>query len=156
MDRHKTQKHFVTDDIPQGGDRFKTLLDSGVEEAYKRPWHRIERGLRLNRLRIFIEEIAPEFSITDDEKKYLFIYLQKALDNRLLNTIKVVHYNQELQRITTIKGLELKRNQEGALKWAMRQKTEGTRKKKSKDDSPSVSTPAAAAESSKIEEETSA
>jgi hypothetical protein len=36
----------------------------------------------------------------------------------------------------------------------MRQKTEGTRKKKSKDDSPSVSTPAAASESSKIEEET--
>jgi hypothetical protein len=84
----------------------------------------------------------------------LFIYLQKALDNRLLNTIKVVHYNQELQRITTIKGLELKRNQEGVLKWAMRQKTEGTPKKKSKDDSPSVSTPAAASESSKIEEET--
>jgi hypothetical protein len=154
MDRHKTHKHIVSDDIPQGGDRFKTLLDSGVEEAYKRPWHRIERGLRLNRLRIFIEEIAPEFSITDDEKKSLFIYLQKALDNRLLNTIKVVHYNQELQRITTIKGLELKRNQEGALKWAMKQKTEGTRKKKSKDESPSVSTPVAM-ESSKIEDETS-
>jgi len=151
MDRHKTHKHIVAEDIPQGGDRFKNLLDNGVEEAYKRPWHRIERGLRLNRLRIFIEEIAPEFSITDEEKKSLFIYLQKALDNRLLNTIKVVNYSQDTQRVTTIKGLEIKRNQEGVLKWILRQKTEGTRKKKSKDDSPSVSTPSA----TKIEETSS-
>jgi len=151
MDRHKTHKHIVVEDIPQGGDRFKNLLDNGVEEAYKRPWHRIERGLRLNRLRIFIEEITPEFSITDEEKKSLFVYLQKALDNRLLNTIKVVNYNQDTQRVTTIKGLEIKRNQEGVLKWILKQKTEGTRKKKSKDDSPSVSTPSA----TKIEETSS-
>jgi len=151
MERHKTHKHInaEVEDIPQGVDRFKNLLDNGVEEAYRRPWHRIERGLRLNRLRIFIEEIAPEFSITDEEKKSLFTYLQKALDNRLLNTIKVVHYNQDTQRITTIKGLEIKRNQEGTLKWMFKQKTDGTRKKKSKDDSPSVSTPA---ERTKIEE----
>ena len=151
MDRNKTHKHVNTEDIPQGADRFKTLLDSGVEEAYRRPWHRIERGLRLNRLRIFIEEIAPEFSIAEDEKKSLFTYLQKSLDNRLLNTIKVVQYDQDTQRITTIKGLDLKRNQEGVLKWVLKQKTEGTRKKKSKDDSPSVSTPAGI-ESAKIEE----
>jgi len=151
MDRHKTHKHIVAEDIPQGGDRFKNLLDNGVEEAYRRPWHRIERGLRLNRLRIFIEEITPEFSITEEEKKSLFTYLQKALDNRLLNTIKVVNYNQDTQRIMTIKGLELKRNQEGVLKWILKQKTEGTRKKKSKDESPSVSTPSA----TKIEETSS-
>ena len=125
------------------------MLFRSVEEAYRRPWHRIERGLRLNRIRIFIEEISPEFSMTEDEKKLLFTYLQKSLDNRLLNTIKVVHYNQDSQRITTIKGLEIKRNQEGALKWMFKQKTDGTRKKKNKDDSPSVSIPS---ERTKIEE----
>lgn len=152
MDRHnKTHKHVNAEmeDIPQGAERFKNLLDNGVEEAYRRPWHRIERGLRLNRIRIFIEEISPEFSMTEDEKKLLFTYLQKSLDNRLLNTIKVVHYNQDSQRITTIKGLEIKRNQEGALKWMFKQKTDGTRKKKNKDDSPSVSIPS---ERTKIEE----
>lgn len=136
------------EDIPQGSDRFKFLLDSGVEEAYKRPWHRIERGLRLNRLRIFIEEIAPEFSITEDEKKSLFTYLQKSLDSRLLNTIKVVQYDQETQRVTTIKGLEIKRNSEGVLKWMLRQKPEGTRKKKNMIESPSVSTPSTKIEAS--------
>lgn len=120
-------------------ERFKDLLDNGAQEAYKRPWHRIERGLRLNRIRIFIEEVSPQYNMTDEEKKSFFVFLQKALDRKLLNTIKVVQYNPDTQRITTIKGLEIKRNSDGVLKWAFKQKTEGTRKKK-KDDSPSVTT----------------
>jgi len=84
--------------------------------------------------------------MTEDEKKAFFVFLQKSLDKKLLNTIKVVQYNPESQRITTIKGLEIKRNAEGVLKWAFKQKVEGTRKKK-KDDSPSVTT-----EITKIEE----
>jgi hypothetical protein len=136
MDRHKTHKNMMSDD----------LLDNGAQEAYKRPWHRIERGLRLNRLRIFIEEVSPQFSMSEDEKKSFFLFLQKSLDNKLLNTIKVVQYNPELQRIASIKGLEIKRNPSGVLKWAFKQKIEGTRKKK-KDDTPSVST-----EPTKIEE----
>lgn len=144
MDRHKTHKNMMSDD--QVADRFKDLLDNGAQEAYKRPWHRIERGLRLNRLRIFIEEVSPQFSMSEDEKKSFFLFLQKSLDNKLLNTIKVVQYNPELQRIASIKGLEIKRNPSGVLKWAFKQKVEGTRKKK-KDDTPSVST-----EPTKIEE----
>jgi len=144
MERHKTYKHVNSDESSQ--DRFKDLLDNGAQEAYKRPWHRIERGLRLNRLRIFIEEVASQYNMTEDEKKAFFVFLQKSLDKKLLNTIKVVQYNPESQRITTIKGLEIKRNAEGVLKWAFKQKVEGTRKKK-KDDSPSVTT-----EITKIEE----
>jgi len=151
MDRHKTHKHVVSeaDDAPTAGDRFKDLLDSSAEEAFKRPWHRIERGLRLNRLRIFIEDVSSQFNMTDDEKKALFVFLQKSHDKKLLNTIKVVQYSPETQRITAIKGFEIKRNAEGVLKWAFKQKPEGTRKRK-KEDSPSVST-----ETVKIEETTS-
>jgi hypothetical protein len=148
MDRHKTYKHVAldADEIPHGSDRFKDLLDNGTQEAYKRPWHRIERGLRLNRLRIFIEDVSSQFNMTEEEKKTLFIFLQKSLDKKLLNTIKVVQYSPETQRIMAIKGFEIKRNAEGELKWAFKQKVEGTRKRK-KDDSPFVST-----ETVKIEE----
>ena len=31
------------------------FLNAEVNEAYKRPWHRLERGLRLNRLNLFAE-----------------------------------------------------------------------------------------------------
>jgi hypothetical protein len=134
MDVRKTHKHSSEENDA----KFKLLLEDSAREAYIRPWHRIERGLRLNRLRIFIEDIAAQYEMTADEKEAFFTFLQKALDKKLLNTLKVVLYNQETQRITMIKGLEIKRNQDGVLKWAFKQKTEGTRKKKVVE--PSVST----------------
>lgn len=155
--RHKTQKKINNDletNIANGENSFKILLEDSAREAYSRPWHRIERGLRLNRLRIFIEEVAPQFNMTKDEKDNFFIFIQKALDKKLLNTLKVVNYDQETQKITTIRGLEIKRNQEGVLKWGFsvkKQRTEGTRKKK-KDDIPSISTNIESAVETKIEE----
>jgi hypothetical protein len=131
---------------------LSTLLEDSAREAYMRPWHRIERGLRLNRLRIFTEDLSPQFNMTKDEKEKFFEFLQKTLDKKLLNTIKVVQYDQETQRVVSIKGLEMKRTPEGVLKWgfsAKKVKVDGTRKKK-KDDIPSlaVSQP----DSSKIDE----
>lgn len=143
--RHKTQKKISNDAeniIEEPDSNFKNLLEDSAREAYSRPWHRIERGLRLNRLRIFVEEVGPQFVMTKEEKDSFFLFLQKALDKKLLNTLKVVIYDQEKQRITAIRGLEIKRTQEGILKWGFsskKSKPDGTRKKR-KDDIPSVST----------------
>lgn len=144
--RHnKTHKKTASDtenQIVEPDDTFKTLLEDSAREAYSRPWHRIERGLRLNRLRIFVEEIGPQFEMTPQDKEGFFVFLQKALDKKLLNTLKVVNYDQEKQRIITIRGLEIKRNPEGILKWGFsvkKQRADGTRKKR-KEDIPSIST----------------
>lgn len=145
IQRHnKTQKKLINDNDNQPSEKdikFKTLLEDSAREAYSRPWHRIERGLRLNRLRIFIEEIAPQLQMTKEEKDNFFIFLQKSLDKKLLNTLKIVNYDQDTQRITAIRGLEVKRNSDGILKWgfsAKKQKMDTTRKKK-KDELPSIS-----------------
>ena len=97
-------------------DTFHTMLDGGVQTAYARQWHRIERGLRLNRLRLYIEEIAAEYNMTDADKDNVFLFLQKALDKKLLNTLKVVDYDKDKQKINSIKGFELKRTADGILK----------------------------------------
>lgn len=140
--RHKTQKKVNNDiqqEISEKEQTFKNLLEDSAREAYSRPWHRIERGLRLNRLRIFVEEIGPSHDMTKEEKDAFFVFLQKSLDKKLLNTLKVVQYDQEKQRILTIRGLEIKRNDEHVLKWgfhAKKQKGEsGTRKKKKGEES---------------------
>lgn len=145
--RHNTLKKITSDSVPMS---LSTLLEDSAREAYMRPWHRIERGLRLNRLRIFTEDLSPQFNMTKDEKEKFFEFLQKTLDKKLLNTIKVVQYDQDTQRIVSIKGLEMKRTPEGVLKWGFstkKVKTDGTRKKK-KDDIPSLTL----SETSKIEE----
>lgn len=144
--RHKTLKKATTESenqVIEPEDSFKTLLEDSAREAYSRPWHRIERGLRLNRIRIFIEDIAPQFTMSKEEKEALFQFLQKALDKKLLNTLKVVNYDQEKQRITTIRGMEIRRMPEGNLKWGFttkKIKPDATRKKKRGDELPSVST----------------
>jgi len=144
MDRHKTQKKGV-----ESNDTFKTLLEDSAKEAYSRPWHRIERGLRLNRLRIFIEDISEQFNMTKEEKESFFIFLQKALDKKLLNTLKVVQYDQDTQRIKLIRGLEIKRQQD-ILKWGFVKKQKSDTRKKKKEDT--VSTDAADTYQTKIEE----
>jgi hypothetical protein len=135
MERHKTQKKGIDSEIKVNKDEsFKALLEDSAKEAYSRPWHRIERGLRLNRLRIFVEDISPQFNMTKDEKDTFFIFLQKALDKKLLNTLKIVNYDVDTQRIKLIRGLEIKRVND-VLKWSIskKQKTDGTRKKKQDD-----------------------
>lgn len=134
--RHKTQKKWNADQPTEKEETFKALMEDSAREAYSRPWHRIERGLRLNRLRIFVEELTPQFVMTKEEKDAFFVFLQKALDKKLLNTLKVVLYDQEKQRITAIRGLEIKRTDDGVLKWGFqvkKPKAEGTRKKKRDD-----------------------
>ena len=154
--RHKTQKKVVSEPV-HTEETFKILLEDSAREAYMRPWHRIERGLRLNRLRIYVEDIAPAHTMTKEEKENFFIYLQKALDKKLLNTLKIVQYNQETQRITAIKGLEVSRQSNGAMRWAfMTKKPRGTdvagTRKKRKDD---IVANASAESVPKIEESTS-
>jgi hypothetical protein len=81
--------------------------------------------------------------MTEEEKSMCFVTLQKALDKKLLNTLKVVLYDQETQRIVTIKGLDIHRTPEGKLICDSSMKVasyEGTRKKKKV---PSVSAPIA-------------
>ena len=149
MSRHKTYRKTAADlDISEKAleptDTFKNLLEDSAREAYSRPWHRLERGLRLNRFRIFIEDVAPQFGMSQEEKEGFFLFIQKAVDKKLLNTLKIVNYDQEKHRITKIHGLEIKRNLEGVLKWGFSVKKpngdKATTRKKKKEEIPSIST----------------
>ena len=150
--RHKTQKrHAYTPSAhprPTATEQLQLLLEEGAKDAYSRQWHRIERGLRLNRLRLFIEDISPPYELTKEEKDGLFLFLQKALDKKLLNTLKVVQYDSVAQRILSIKGLDMKRDPEsGLLSYGLRAKdlrVDTTRKRK-KEELPSVSVPVSVA-----------
>jgi len=111
-------------------DPFRNLLDESAREAFRRPWHRLERGLRLNRLRMYVEEMSAQCSFNTEEKNRFFAFLQSALDRKLLNTHKIVEYLPELQKIKSIKGLEVRRLVSGEAKWGFvrAKKADGTRR----------------------------
>jgi hypothetical protein len=113
-------------------DPFRNLLDESAREAFRRPWHRLERGLRLNRLRMYVEEMSAQCSFTTEEKGRFFVFLQNALDRKLLNTHKIVEYVPEVQKIRSIKGLEVRRTPTGEAKWGFvkAKKADATRKRR--------------------------
>jgi hypothetical protein len=149
---NKTQKRVQTEDPPEDASKptsglssaalppehFRNLLDESARDAFMRPWHKLERGLRLNRLRMYVEQIAPQCSFNQDEKSKFFDFLQRTHDRKLLNTHKIVNYIPEQQRIESIRGLEVRRAADGSAKWGFTMKKTkemaGTRKKKKTDE----------------------
>jgi hypothetical protein len=118
------------DNKDNSADPFRNLLDESAREAFRRPWHRLERGLRRNRLRMDVEEMSAQCSFNAEEKNRFFAFLQNALDRKLLNTHKIVEYLPEMQKIKSIKGLEVRRLASGEAKWGFvrAKKADGTRR----------------------------
>jgi len=109
--RNKTVKR-TQDDI-SGNTVFTPLmnfLQKETESAFRRPWHRLERGLRMNRLRLFSDEEAKRLHLSEQEKNNLFVLLNKSLEKKLLNSKTAVVYDMEEEKI---KGLVTHRNSAG-------------------------------------------
>lgn len=94
---------------------LESFLNLNASEAYKRPWHRLERGLRLNRIRKFVEGEKLRLNLSDEDAEYLKQRLEKALDKKMLNSKTCVVYDVETEEIQEIKGLVYHRTAEGRV-----------------------------------------
>jgi hypothetical protein len=101
---------------------LQRLIGAEAETAYKRPWHRLERGLRLNRLRAFTDDMAAKRSLKDSEKQALLTLLTKALDKKLLNSKTAVEYDQEEEAIKEIKPLVMHQSATGDVLFQLLEK----------------------------------
>ncbi len=120
--------------LPNDEASLNKVLDDSIKDAYKRPWHRLERGLRLNRLRAFVEEEKKKFSLTQFESASLLGILQKSLDKKLLNSKTTVIYDQDKEAILEIKGLVMHRGADNIMRYQLLEKRPGTTLRKKKDD----------------------
>ena len=118
-----------------------TFLDAETASAFLKPWLRLERGLRLQRFRVFAEEYP---GLSTEEKEALCKVLIKANDARILNTKQQIHY--EDGKIQNIRGLRMTRVGEGPAVF----KIDTTRPTKKKKDT-STAAATAATESDKNE-----
>jgi hypothetical protein len=126
---------------------LENFLNVNASEAYKRPWHRLERGLRLNRIRSFVEAERQRLTLTAEDTEYLRSKIEKALEKKLLNSKTCVVYDQDKEEIQEIKGLIYHKNAEGRILSSIVDKKLGTtfRKKASASASSAAATAAAAA-----------
>lgn len=116
--RNKTQRR-VSFDI-SGADysvneSLENMLTAESNSAYKRPWHRLDRGLRLNRIRAFTESMGKARGLKESEQTALLSLLTKALDRKALNSKTCVLYDMEKEEITEIKPLIMHQNAQGEV-----------------------------------------
>jgi hypothetical protein len=96
-------------------DTLEQMLTAEADTAYRKAWHRLERGLRLNRLRAFSENLATQRGLKQVEQQNLLSLLTKALDKKLLNSKTAVIYDAEKEEITEIKPLVMHQNANGEV-----------------------------------------
>ncbi len=106
------------------------FIDAGAQDAFKRPWFRLERGLRLNRLRAFTEAERSQLSLTQSETAALLALLQKALDKGQLNSKTNVVYDHDAEKILEVKGLVMHRGADGYMKFQILEKKTATARRK--------------------------
>jgi hypothetical protein len=94
---------------------LEKFLNLNASEAYRRPWHRLERGLRLNRIRKFIEAETTRMNLVQADIEHLTNLLHRALDKKLLNSKTCVVYDPEKEEIQEIKGLVYHKAADGRI-----------------------------------------
>ena len=95
---------------PAGMDSMSTFLTAESASAFLKPWLRLERGLRLQRIRAYAEEY-PDLST--EERELLYKTLVKVNDAKLLNTKQQIQYEEG--KIVGIRGLKLIRGDTGTI-----------------------------------------
>jgi hypothetical protein len=101
---------------------LEEMIATEAGNAFKKPWHRLERGLRLNRLRMFVDDIATKRALKGEEKEALLQLLTKSLDKKLLNSKTAVEYDQEEQVIKEVKPLIMHQAANGTVLFQLLEK----------------------------------
>jgi len=125
MNRNRTvRKHYdlsgaaIQKDYSQN-DSLQELLKKESEAAFKKQWHRLERGLRLNRLRLFVDAMKDSKGLQEVETQALLQLLTRSLDKKLLNSKNAVIYDIDTERILEIKNLVMHQKADGSYVFQM-------------------------------------
>ena len=130
-------------------DNFMKFLSNNSNDAFTRPWHRLERGMRLNRLRKFTEDEAERFQFSEEDKVAMFQVLIKCLDKKQLNSKSIVTYDHEEGKILEIKGLTFHKAADGRIVFQFSEKRTGTLRRKA---AVAVATPDTASSSTSLQQ----
>ena len=76
-------------------EQFLKFLVSNSDDTFTRPWHKLEAGVRKNRIRKFVEDEALRFNFTELDQGNMFQVLLKALDKKQLNSKSIVTYDTQ-------------------------------------------------------------
>jgi len=106
------------------------MLSNDAENALKRPWHKLERGLRIGRIREFMVRETERLKLNEEDADLLFKLLLKGLDRKMLSSKAAVTYDQDNEKIMEVKGLVAHTSANGRTKFQLLEKKAGATQKK--------------------------
>lgn len=111
-------------------EKFMQFLSTNADTAYSRPWHKLEAGLRKNRIRRYVADEAERFHFTEEEQTRMFDTLMKAADQKKLNSKAVVTYDQDQQKILEIKNFTFHKAADGTVQFLFQERKAATLKRR--------------------------
>ena len=80
-------------------------LESEKEERFKKPWAKLEKGNKLNRLNLYIDDEISEKELNEDTIKKLKKLLNSIFEKGILSKSSEIEYCNETCKILNIKNL---------------------------------------------------
>jgi len=87
---------------------MQSIIDAVEKEKndrFQKPWTKLDKGSKLNRLTLFIESEVSDKELSEDSQKKLKKLLFHVCDNGSLNKVNDVEYSEETYEIISIKNL---------------------------------------------------
>ena len=106
------------------------MLSTDAGNALKRPWHKLERGLRIGRLREYVACETTKMNLNAEDGDLLFKLLCKGLDRKMLSSKAAVTYDCDNEQILEIKGLVAHSTSDGRTKYQLLEKKAAITQKK--------------------------
>ena len=80
-------------------------LEVEKESRFKKPWAKLEKGNKLNRLNLYIEDEIKEKELNEDNSKKLKKLLNTIFEKGILSKSSEIEYCVETCKIISIKNL---------------------------------------------------
>ncbi len=80
-------------------------VEKEKDNRFQKPWTKLDKGSKLNRLSLFIEKECEDKDLSEDGKKKLKKLLFHVCENGSLNKVNDVEYSDETYEIISIKNL---------------------------------------------------
>lgn len=80
-------------------------VEKEKENRFKKSWAKLDKGLKLNRLTLFIENEVSDKELSEEDQKKLKKLLFHVCENGSLNKVNDVEYSEETYEIISIKNL---------------------------------------------------
>ena len=90
----------------ESDEEIRSLLMKEKESIYKQSWNKLDNGMKINRIKTYVDEHSINKSFNHNQKSILKDLLIKACTENKLNKNTDVEYNKETGLIEEIKHLK--------------------------------------------------